>query len=83
MPIYEYTCSTCEHDFEILLRGSERASCPECGGDRLEKQFSVPAAHTGSAGSLPICEPPRFSVPANGPGTCGRPQCGTGGCMMQ
>jgi putative FmdB family regulatory protein len=77
MPIYEYTCHDCRDEFELLLRGSETPHCPKCGSRRLAKQFSVPAAHTsGSSRSLPVCEPSSVE------GTCGRPQCGMGGCQM-
>lgn len=75
MPIYEYTCEGCQHDFELLIRGDERPVCPDCGGKKLEKRFSIPAAHIQGGSSLPLCAPrPRG-------GGCGLPQCGTGGCM--
>ena len=74
MPIYEYTCQGCQRDFEVLLRGGDTATCPSCGGKRLEKKFSVPAAHVqNGSNSLPICNTPRE-------GSCGLPQCGMGGC---
>jgi putative FmdB family regulatory protein len=77
MPIYEYTCTRCDNRFEVLVRGGDQPHCPDCGGARLDKLLSVPAAHTnGSAASLPICDTPR------GGGTCGLPQCGTGGCQF-
>jgi putative FmdB family regulatory protein len=76
MPIYEYTCQTCGHDFEYLVRNGAAPACPKCGSSReLAKRFSVPAAHTGGSKELPICQPPRG-------GTCGLPQCGMGGCQM-
>jgi len=75
MPIYEYTCQGCQRDFELLIRGQERPECPECGGLKLEKRLSVPAAHTATASNLPVCAPPS---PGGG---CGLPQCGGGGCM--
>lgn len=74
MPLYEYTCQKCQSDFELLIRGSETPECPSCGGKKLEKHFSVPAAHTKGS-SLPVCEP-------QSSGTCGLPQCGMGGCQM-
>lgn len=77
MPIYEYTCRQCDHDFELLVRGSELPQCPKCGGAELEKLLSVPAAHTAAANSLPVCESP---PPGGG---CGLPQCGTGRCATQ
>jgi putative FmdB family regulatory protein len=70
MPIYEYVCAECGHEFEALVYGSERASCPACKGDELEKRFSTFAAH-GEA---------RGEAPAPGScGTCGEPR-GPGAC---
>ena len=73
MPIYEYNCPRCEADFELLVRGEERPACPDCGTEELAKRFSVPAAHMasgqGSYSPLPMM------------GSCGRPQCGQGGCQ--
>jgi putative FmdB family regulatory protein len=52
MPLYEYRCDRCEHDFEILQRlnaDNTGLECPECGSESLAKQFSSFAANTGSA----------------------------------
>ncbi len=74
MPIYEFTCKSCNEQFEVLVRNNEQPSCPRCGTDQLERLLSTIAAH--SAGNqLPVCEP-------SFPGTCGRPECGMGGCQM-
>jgi putative FmdB family regulatory protein len=74
MPLYEYACAGCGDRFELLVRPGEKPACPDCGSIRLEKQLSVPAAHTAKGASLPVCEPqPRG-------GGCGAPWCGTGGC---
>lgn len=75
MPIYEYRCRQCDHDFELLIRGNEQPTCPSCSQPELEKQFSVPAAHSARSSQLPI----RQSAPSGG---CGLPQCGMGGCQM-
>jgi putative FmdB family regulatory protein len=73
MPIYEYTCKDCSHEFEALVYGSEKAECPKCHGKRLAPQLSVFAvaksgssagAATGACGS---CGDPR------GPGSCSLP----------
>jgi putative FmdB family regulatory protein len=55
MPIYEYTCKQCGHQFEELVRADEKPTCPACGDSRLERQWSVPAAHVAesSASSCP------------------------------
>lgn len=75
MPIYEYTCQKCEKHFEALIRSDgDQPTCPQCGGKRLQKQFSVAAAHTAQSRQLPTC-------PAMA-GGCGGPQCGTGGCPL-
>jgi putative FmdB family regulatory protein len=75
MPLYEYSCRDCSAEFELLIRASEKPSCPECASERLEKLLSAPAAHTGGSRDLPMCQP----MPGDG---CGLPQCGQGGCGM-
>ncbi|UDY37873.1 FmdB family zinc ribbon protein [Dermatobacter hominis] len=50
MPVYEYRCRDCGHDFEIQQSMSDDAltECPSCGGD-LRKVFSpVGIAFKGS-----------------------------------
>jgi putative FmdB family regulatory protein len=69
MPIYEYVCSRCRHAFEALVYGSERARCPACESQELEKQFSTFAARgeaqpEAAPGSCGTCGDPR------GPGAC-------------
>ena len=44
MPIYEYRCSACQHDFEALVTSSSQPVCPACGSTTLEKHVSLPAA---------------------------------------
>lgn len=74
MPIYEYECGRCSSMFELLLRGDEQPVCPECGGKKLEKLLSVPAAPMASGSELPVCEAPRRGP--CGSGGCGLPECG-------
>ena len=45
MPIYEYVCMSCEKHFEELVRVGETPVCPACGAAKVQKQFSVFAAH--------------------------------------
>jgi len=42
MPIYEYTCKACEHQFETLVRGGETPVCAACGSADLERLLSMP-----------------------------------------
>ena len=52
MPIYEYQCSDCAHEFETLvLKGSEPA-CPNCGSAKLERQVSTPAIKSEATHAL-------------------------------
>lgn len=43
MPIYEYQCSSCGHDFETLQKASEDplTDCPACGNASLKKKISA------------------------------------------
>ena len=41
MPIFEYVCKQCHHQFEALLYGKEKAECPKCHATKLEPQLSV------------------------------------------
>ena len=73
MPIYEYVCGECRHEFEALVRGSETPHCAACGGQNLTKLLSVPAAHTAST-DVAGCPMPGGSEMC-GRGGCGFPQC--------
>ena len=42
MPIYEYVCKACEHEFEKLVRHGKTPACPSCGAADLERRFSLP-----------------------------------------
>lgn len=52
MPIYEFTCKKCGHNFEELLTLSEvesgKLKCPACSSKRIDRGFSSFA--TGAAG---------------------------------
>ncbi len=45
MPIYEYECKTCRHEFESIQKVSEPplVDCPECGEPQLRKKISAVA----------------------------------------
>jgi putative FmdB family regulatory protein len=53
MPIYEYQCLSCGHQFERLLLPSstppgEQAGCPSCRGQQLERVLSLFAVSSES-----------------------------------
>jgi putative FmdB family regulatory protein len=73
MPVYEYACKKCGHEFEELVFGDEKPACPKCKASALEKKFSVFGTQAeGSAADE--------SVPP-GCGRCGDPR-GPGACSM-
>jgi putative FmdB family regulatory protein len=74
MPIFEYICKQCEHAFEALVYGSEKAECPKCHSKKLTPQLSVFAV---SAKSGPSAAPSTGSC-----GSCGDPR-GPGACGMR
>lgn len=43
MPIYEYQCTECEHEFETIQKISEDplTTCPKCGKETLRKKISA------------------------------------------
>jgi putative FmdB family regulatory protein len=50
MPIYEYRCQACAHEFEYLIRSSSPAAkCPLCESSNLEQLISGAAVHSESA----------------------------------
>ena len=74
MPIFEYICKDCNHSFEALVYGSEKADCPKCHSKKLAPQLSVFAVSAkGPSSSAPS---------AGGCGSCGDPR-GPGACSMK
>jgi putative FmdB family regulatory protein len=62
MPLYEYHCSTCEQDFDQLVRFSEADKlpvCPRCGAEETHKKISAGAmiGSTSSGTSNPVSRP--------------------------
>lgn len=54
MPIYEYTCQDCHTCFEKFVRSMTaniEVKCPECGGSRVKKGWSL--FGTGLSGTDP------------------------------
>jgi putative FmdB family regulatory protein len=71
MPIYEYACRKCGHEFETLVRSDTVPECPGCRSTELEKKLSVFA--TAASGPEP--------APAGACGACGHPG-GPGACAL-
>ncbi|MBN2568143.1 MAG: zinc ribbon domain-containing protein [Deltaproteobacteria bacterium] len=60
MPIYEYVCKKCNHEFEVISFSSSGAAddvqCPSCGERDAEKLMST-LAKPGCGGSCASCSP--------------------------
>ena len=42
MPLYEYRCLGCGHQFEVLvMRASHAIACPSCASDTVERLLSM------------------------------------------
>jgi putative FmdB family regulatory protein len=73
MPIYEYTCLSCQQPSELLLKSaSAKPECPHCGSGDLERRFSTFAAHDGASPSK-SCQVGE---------SCPSPCCSTGQCPV-
>ena len=65
MPIFEFICDKCEHQFEILLLASDRSKpvCPKCESRKVKKLMSAGFVRpqgipSGSGGfTPPKCRP--------------------------
>lgn len=74
MPILEYVCQACTHQFEAIVLGSQEPTCPSCQGSKLERLLSVFAV--GKSDGFSSAES------SFGPcGSCGDPR-GPGACSM-
>jgi putative FmdB family regulatory protein len=71
MPIYEYACGKCGHEFEKLVRSDTVLDCPSCHSTELEKKLSVFATAVSTAKSAPTAAGPCGSC-----GNLGGPGCG-------
>ena len=74
MPLHEYRCKQCNHQFEFLAKSSTEfpQKCPKCGNNNPEKQLStfnaaVPACGYSAGSSCATGSCPTGSCPT---GTC-------------
>ncbi len=74
MPIFEYVCKECQHQFEALIYGKGKAVCPKCESKKLEPKLSVFAVSAKASSSSPM--------PAGPCGSCGSPD-GPGSCAWK
>jgi putative FmdB family regulatory protein len=41
MPLYDFRCRACGHEFEALVRAPDTPQCPECRATDLERLLST------------------------------------------
>ena len=74
MPIYDYSCVTCEERFDELLRfDAPPPACPSCGSAETQRLLSTFLVPNSAAGQR------RFQVDA-GSALAAQGCCGGGGC---
>lgn len=70
MPIYDYRCGGCGSQFEQLVRGEQKVTCPRCSSADLQRLISLTARPASGGKQADLS---RLGPPAGG-GCCG------GGC---
>jgi putative FmdB family regulatory protein len=52
MPIYEFACQDCGHEFEQIQSFSDSSTpaCPNCQGTHVQRRLSPPAIHFKGSG---------------------------------
>ncbi|MFO1396112.1 MAG: zinc ribbon domain-containing protein [Burkholderiales bacterium] len=70
MPIYEYACNGCGHEFETLVRTGTTPDCPTCHSTDLAKKLSVFAAGKSESAQSALPGPCGSCGHPNGPGAC-------------
>ena len=73
MPIFEYVCQQCKHQFEAIVLGTQKAACPKCESKRLSQQLSSFAVRGEKS--------QQSASPGGACGSCGDPR-GPGSCSM-
>lgn len=53
MPLYDFRCRRCGHEFEALVRPAHEPACPSCGAADLERLTSGSAFSVRSGGLSP------------------------------
>jgi len=52
MPIYEYRCKACNHEYELIrsiAQMNQPGACPSCKSRRVERRLSMFAVASGAA----------------------------------
>ena len=58
MPLYEYECEKCDHQFEMLVFTGDKVECPECTSPKVTQRLSGSSLPVSSCGEGPPCGAP-------------------------
>lgn len=65
MPLYDFHCRTCGREFEALVRGADRPTCPGCHGADLERLLSTFALSTDERRRAAVRDSRKRQIRAN------------------
>lgn len=74
MPIYEYICQDCQHEFELLRPMSQAdaaMACGRCGGENIKRKISAFYAESGGKAVAGMSEPSCGSCAGGNCAGCG------------
>jgi putative FmdB family regulatory protein len=66
MPLFDFHCTACDHEFEALVRAQDPpARCPRCQSAAIEKLLSGFALHTDDRHQAAVADSRRRQIRAN------------------
>jgi putative FmdB family regulatory protein len=74
MPIYEYVCLNCAHEFEVIRPMSQAdvpMACGSCGAENIKRKISVFYAESGGKAVAGMSEPACGSCSSGNCASCG------------
>jgi len=65
MPLYDFHCRSCSHEFEALVRTGDAPRCPQCSGSDLERLLSTFALNTDERHRAAVRDSRKRQIRAN------------------
>jgi len=56
MPIYEFVCKACKHEYEKLVKVDQLANCPVCQSAEVERLLSLSGISTAKSRHVTLSE---------------------------
>ena len=78
MPIFEFECNKCNHNYETIAKRDEMPPCPACSSNDVSKKLSVCAFASHNIGGVTVkrSAPPKSG---SGCGSCAASSCASCG----